>query len=874
MRASALAASRSTTPRPASAFTSSGERAAAAVQHLELGLPARQPEVGRLAPVDADHLGAHVGQQHGRERRRADAGHLDDAVAGERTHRGYLPVAPRRATARDACAMRAVSVSQCRCGCISGTRASTINRACVKRVTTAKAARPSACAGWRRQQCERAPGAAAGIRATQPAARRDLDAEFERFLHIGERLERGLEELKDIQWEIRENEARYRDLLDNQADVILRRDAEGRLTFVNQAFCRVFGLERGDVLGQRVRAERARRRQGHAAGSGPRASRQQRYVQQIETARGPRWFEWEEHAVPAGRRRRAGGAMPRPRHHRAAARPRPSCAEARKQAEAANRAKSRFLAAMSHEIRTPMNGILGMTSLLCDTELSPEQQTYAKAIERSARTLLTLIDEILDFSKIEADKLQLKSAPLAVDDCVQGVVELLAPKAYEKGIDIAWAIDPRLPHLLLGDEVRLRQIVTNLVGNAIKFTDTGGVLVTVGRAPTAPATVAGVRRGAHRHHGRGHRHRHRRRGAAVPVLRVRAGRGGRAPAAGRHGAGARHLPPPRAGHGGRYPRGQQARRRLDVHGHAALEAGRGAAGAAGRKAPRMRCGQHVLLALDRPIERRALRLSLEGAGIPVEECAIATPGELIGAAATAGEPFTTVLVDGHGGWEAAPRCCDSAREAAPGRQVQGIVVLDTAAKADFADFRAAGFDAYLVRPVRPQSVLTHVGAAEPAGARAGPGRAPSAARCAVGRDPAARAAGRGQRYQRAAGAAHAGEGRLRGARCASTAGRRSMPSGAPGGAGAALRSGVHGRAHAGARRPGGDARHQGALCGAVGMGLRAPPIVALTANAFEEDRRRCIEAGMDDYLAKPFDRDDLQQVLDKWCGARTATHAA
>ncbi len=476
MRASALAASRRTTARPASDFTSSGERAAAAVQHLELGLLARQPEVGRLAPVDADHLGAHVGQQHGRERCRADAGHLDDAVAGERTHRGYLPVAPRRATARSVC-VRGKRFSM-PAWLVFRYQGPTIKEASSVTPLRKLSGRLRAWLGGG-SQSERAPGPAAGIR--PPAgARRDLEAEFERFLHIGDRLERGLEALKDIQWEIRENEARYRDLLDNQADVILRRDAEGRLTFVNQAFCRVFGVERRDVLGQ-VFAPSVLAGDMVTPLAPGLARREQRYVQQIETSAGPRWFEWEEHVVAA-----ADAAVPEVqclgRDVTEGRETEAELREARLQAEAANRAKSRFLAAMSHEIRTPMNGILGMTSLLCDTELSPEQQTYAKAIERSARTLLTLIDEILDFSKIEADKLQLKSAPLAVGECVQGVVELLAPKAYEKGIDIAWAIDPRLPILLLGDEVRLRQILTNLVGNAIKFTDKGGVLVTVARA--------------------------------------------------------------------------------------------------------------------------------------------------------------------------------------------------------------------------------------------------------------------------------------------------------------------------------------------------------------------------------------------------------
>jgi len=117
-------------------------------------------------------------------------------------------------------------------------------------------------------------------------------------MHIGERLERGLEALKDIQWEIRENEARYRDLLDNQADVILRRDAQGRLTFVNQAFCRLFGLERGTVLGRAFSPRMLAGDQATPLAPGSEL-RQQRYVQQVETARGPRWVEWEEHSVPA-----------------------------------------------------------------------------------------------------------------------------------------------------------------------------------------------------------------------------------------------------------------------------------------------------------------------------------------------------------------------------------------------------------------------------------------------------------------------------------------------------------------------------------------------------------------------------------------------
>jgi len=147
--------------------------------------------------------------------------------------------------------------------------------------------------------------------------------------------------------------------------------------------------------------------------------------------------------------------------------------------EDATKAKSEFLANMSHEVRTPMNGVIGMTALLADTELNAEQRDYVETIRTSAEALLTIINDILDFSKIESGRLDIESHPFEIRNCVEESLELIAPKAAEKGLDLACVIDEEVPLMVYGDVTRLRQILVNLVSNAVKFTAQGEVVVEV-----------------------------------------------------------------------------------------------------------------------------------------------------------------------------------------------------------------------------------------------------------------------------------------------------------------------------------------------------------------------------------------------------------
>ncbi|WP_274423638.1 response regulator [Chelativorans sp. YIM 93263] len=276
------------------------------------------------------------------------------------------------------------------------------------------------------------------------------------------------------------SERRFLALHDALGDLVLHRDREGRILYANRVFCELMETTQDELVGETLpqlgieidHVPDSRFTEGDAlefkdvsiAGKG-----------------GLRWFSWTEFLMPE----RDGEAATRwsiAREITGRKRTETALVNARERAEQASIAKSRFLATVSHEIRTPMNGIMGMATLLADTRLSDEQRTYVGAISTSASALLALIEDLLDYSKIEAGRLELELQAVSVRELVENIVELMAARAFTKNIGLGCHIAPDVPETITTDPGRLRQIMLNLVGNAIKFTDEGGVLVMVRNA--------------------------------------------------------------------------------------------------------------------------------------------------------------------------------------------------------------------------------------------------------------------------------------------------------------------------------------------------------------------------------------------------------
>ncbi len=331
---------------------------------------------------------------------------------------------------------------------------------------------------------------------------------FEDVVHLNQRNQEEIEQRRRAERAVRESARRYRSLVVASSQIIWTADANGRVVadlptwraFTGQSEGEVRGLGWLDALHPDDRGPAAR---AWAEAVGLRTLfetefRLRKYdgsyrhfaVRAVPVGEGEDWTEryWRTPELPArgtalvgeGRVREWVGACTDVTERKLAEQ---ASQHAREAAEAANRSKSEFLANMSHEIRTPMGGIIGMTGLALDTELTAEQRDYLHTVQSSAEALLAILNDILDFSKIEAGKLEMEAVPFSLREAVGDAVRTLALRAHAAGLELAFRVAPDVPDALVGDPTRLRQVIVNLVGNAVKFTSRGEVVISVSVTP-------------------------------------------------------------------------------------------------------------------------------------------------------------------------------------------------------------------------------------------------------------------------------------------------------------------------------------------------------------------------------------------------------
>lgn len=600
-------------------------------------------------------------------------------------------------------------------------------------------------------------------------------------------------------------------------------DSDGAIRFVSRSFAAFFGRGCEEWHGLVFAPGGAAARPGAPA----------RYRTAFALNGAERVIEWEETLLPAGERLYVGAPKtPRPPAGE------PGAEEAGGERPAEDDARMRFLATMSHEMRTPLNGIIGMTGLLLDSELSANQRAYAEAVRESGAALLALINDILDYSKLDAGKLDLDAAPFDPYALVQNVTELLSPRAASKGIEIASFVHPATPRRLVGDEARLRQVLINLAGNGVKFTDVGGVAIEA-------APVAGPD------------------GAPAMRFTVRDTGVGVAPEAQQtifeEFAQADSRPSRRSEGTGL---GLAIARRLvrAMGGDIRLESRPGAgsafsfttplrAAAEPAETPAPACDV-VVVAAAAPILAAVLRRQLAAFGVG----AVMVESDAEAARATlAGAPGALLLCD-----LAIADAGGAALAKAAGRALALVAANERGA---LERLRAAGYHGYLIKPIRQTTLLRELTrrpgdppAVLPlAPADRAPPPAPSSTRLRVllAEDNQINAVLATALIKRAG---HHVDVAVNGAEALD-----------------ALRRARYDIVLMDMHMPEMDGLEAARRVRRLGPPTGRTPIVALTANAMAADRQKCLAAGMDDFLSKPFDPADLAAMLEKWAAPRAAS---
>ncbi len=649
-------------------------------------------------------------------------------------------------------------------------------------------------------------------------------------------LQQHAEEVDDRNWELKESEERAKSFLAAQGDVIVRRDAEGRISYVNDAFCALADRAQADLLGSTFTMPVLEQGAAAHAADGTRL-----HDQKISTKAGARWIAWREvmvrsAALPGAEMQSVGrDVTDRVQAERA-------LADARDQAETANRAKSRFLAMVSHEVRTPLNGILGMTDLLGDTALTPEQTTYVKAVKTSGDALLSLIDEILDFSKIEAGRIDLDAREFDLAALVEETVELIAPRAQAKDLEIASYVEDALPRRVVGDAARLRQVLLNLAGNAVKFTERGGVAIIV-EPGVWPGEIDILVRDS---------------GIGVPpdehdriFKEFEQAEGGIARKFGGTGLGLSisHRIVERMG--GRIA--VESKPGVGSTFRVALPLATAAGGDdAPRAAPNL-AGMDVMIVASSTVESAlmARRLICWGARVSV------AADEKIAAALLPERAWAAMFVD-HTLGRAACDALARATAAIPRR----FVLVTPASRSELPSFKDMGFTDYLVKPVRTASLAARLMAEHSAFER------PSDA----SEMPTVAAKGRPKGLAILVAEDNEINALLARSLLTRLGHRPTLATNGDAAVDAWLSARNAGEPYAlvlmDVHMPGTDGIEATRRIRATEADGARTPIVALTANAFEEDRDACLAAGMDGFLTKPLDRERLAAALAAAAGAK------